>query len=76
MPVQMLRLGIVQLKQIQFQLILIQDVLQEEPHIHNSMTGTETEFQTGMTLMMTMMVSSTFLISIGIVISTMTTIYT
>ena len=76
MPVQMLRLGIVQPKQIQFQLILIQDVLQEEPHIHNSMTGTETEFQTGMTLMMTMMVSSTFLISIGIVISTMTTIYT
>ena len=76
MPVQMLRLGIVQPKQIQFQLILIQDVLQEEPHIHNSMTGTETEFQTGMTLMTTMMVSSTFLISIGIVISTMTTIYT
>ena len=76
MPVQMLRLGIVQPKQIQFQLIPIQDVLQEEPHIHNLMTGTETEFQTGMTLMMTMMVSSTFLISIGIVISTMTTIYT
>ena len=50
------RLGIVQPKQIQYQLILIQDVPHEEPHIHNSMTGTETEFQIGMTLMMTMMV--------------------
>ena len=53
MRAQMLRLGIAQHKQIQFQLTLIQDVPLEEHHFRSLMIGMAMEFQIGMTSMMT-----------------------
>ena len=49
MLVQTSHLGIAQLKQIQYQQTLTQDVLPEEPHSPNLMIGTAMEFQIGMT---------------------------